>query len=211
MQRSFIRNIPRERAFCNRYFRAQTPSRRDTIKMARSRPPSPSPGCVFEPPSFRIRRLTPSTPPPSTLTAAGQGEEGHQEEADAQVLDRLQPTRRRWHHGRGVLCTRATPCIPPFLFAATGGRSARVAFGGVALLGRAACAAAIWSFSLRSSGGSGCCSPRQRRSSSQAAAAAIARPSFAKEAVWPLLPLAAARWLALRLSVLCSARFPRTP
>ena len=166
-----------------------------------ARPSRPPPDLL----SFRIHRLTPSTPPPSTLTAAGQGEEGHQEEADAQVLDRLQPTRRRWHHGRGVLCTRATPCIPPFLFAAAGGRSARVAFGGVALLGRAACAAAIWSLSLRSSGGSGCCSPRQRRSSSQAAAAAIARPSFAKEAVWPLLPLAAARWLALRLSaLLCS-------
>ena len=70
-----------------------------------ARPSRPPPDLL----SIRIHRLTPSTPPPSTLTAAGQGEEDHQEEADAQVLDRLQPTRRRWHHGRGVLCTRATP------------------------------------------------------------------------------------------------------
>ena len=166
-----------------------------------ARPSRPPPDLL----SFRIHRLTPTTPllPPSQPQASS--EEGHQRKQTCQVLDRLQPTRRRWHHGRGALCTRATPCIPPFLFAAAGGRSARVAFGGVALLGRAACAAAIWSLvcgaqaalvaALLVSGGPAL----------QAAAAAIARPSFAKEAVWPLLPRLAARWLALRLSALLRA------
>ena len=106
--------------------------------------------------SIRIHRLTPTTPLLHPSQPQARHKEGHQRKQAAQALDRLQPTRRRRHQRRDVPCTRARTLHSALFTHSSRRPAAHVAFGGVALLGRAAYAAAYGADLGGARGGSGC-------------------------------------------------------